>query len=72
MCGQQDGSFQRLRVHFPAKGASFSTTCPRLDFGRAGIIFLVGSIVVKAALLDNAEDVLFNNVDDLNCHKCLG
>jgi hypothetical protein len=72
MCGQQEGSFQRLRVHFPAKGASFSTTCPRLDFGRASIISLVNSIVVKAALLDNAEDGLFNNVNDLNCHKCLG
>jgi len=66
MCGQQDGSFQRLRVHFPAKGASFSTTCPRLDFGRAGIIFLVGSIVVKAALPENVEDGLFNDFDDLH------
>lgn len=72
MCRQQKGSFRRVPVHFPSKGACFSTTCPRLDFGRLGIISSIKSIVVKAALLDNVEDDLFNSLDDPNCDERLG
>jgi hypothetical protein len=39
--------------------------CPCLDFGRVGIFSSIGSITSKAALLDNVEDGLFNNLDDL-------